>query len=218
MRILLLEDELTLQRNIEHFLIHKGHVVESYSNGEILLDNVNLTIFDFFIFDINVPSINGFELIQYIKSQNINTPLIFISAMSDIENIREAFELGCNDYLKKPFELHELEIRIKNTIRHFKGFNKKKLSEDMYYDFDTRTMFKDDKPIECSAKQNEILYILMKHLGTYVSLDTISSCIYNDNVYNYYTISSHIRDLRKHVGHDTIKNLRGIGYKIHSHI
>ncbi|NOR55260.1 MAG: response regulator [Sulfurovum sp.] len=214
MRILLLEDELMLQKNIEHFLKLQGHFVESYSNGETLLDNANLLDFDFFIFDINVPEIDGFELIRYIRSQEINTPLIFITAMVDIEDIKEGFELGCNDYIKKPFELHELEIRIKNILKQCKIYSLVKLSEDLYYDFDNKLVLKDDKPLDISTKQSEILYILMKNMGHVVSFETISSYVYNNSDHAIHTISSHIRDLRKLVGHDIIKNVRGIGYKL----
>lgn len=214
MRILLLEDEVTLRKNIEHYFTLKGHFVESYTNGETLLDNANLLDFDFFIFDINVPEVDGFELLQYIRSQEIDTPLIFISALVDIEDIKEGFELGCNDYIKKPFELYELEIRMKNIVKYLKMESQIKISENLYYDFDKKCLLKDNKPLDISTKQSEILYILMKNQGHVVSFETISSYIYHDNEHALHTISSHIRDLRKFIGKDIIKNVRGVGYKI----
>jgi len=214
MRILLLEDEVTLQKNIERFLTLKGHSVEAYSNGEILLDNANLLDFDFFIFDVNVPDIDGFELIRYIRSRGIDTPLIFISAMIDIVDVKEGFELGCNDYIKKPFELHELEIRMKNILKHFNINSLLKLSENLSYDFEHKSMLKDNKSLDLTMKQSAILYILMKNRGHVVSFETISSFVYDDGDHALHTISSHIRDLRKLLGDDIIKNIRGIGYKI----
>jgi len=214
MRVLLLEDEVILRKNIESFLTLKGHFVESYADGETLLDKANLSDFDFFIFDINVPNIDGFDLIRYIRSQGIETPLIFVSAMVDIEDIAKGFELGCSDYLKKPFDLHELDIRMGNILKYSNAHKNIKLSEGLSYDFDRKEILKDGKTLDLSVKQREILYILMKNRGHVVSFEDISSHVYQGKEHEVHTISSHIRDLRKLIGSDIIKNIRGIGYKI----
>jgi len=214
MKILLLEDEEALNKNIKTFLTIKGHEVDSYEDGGVLLDEVNLFEYDFFIFDINVPDVDGFELLTYIKDKKIDTPLIFISAMIGIEEITKGFNLGCSDYLKKPFELEELELRITNIKNSFTSHERIDLPGGLIYDFDTKSIYEREKRLELSKKQSEILYIIVKYSGNVVSFDTIADYAYDDDFRDTHTISSHIRDIRKIIGSDTIKNVRGIGYKI----
>ena len=214
MKILLLEDEEALNKNIKTFLTIKGHEVDSYEDGGVLLDEANLFEYDFFIFDINVPDVDGFELLTYIKDKKIDTPLIFISAMIGIEEITKGFNLGCSDYLKKPFELEELELRITNIKNSFTSHERIDLPGGLIYDFDTKSIYEREKRLELSKKQSEILYIIVKYSGNVVSFDTIADYAYDDDFRDTHTISSHIRDIRKIIGSDTIKNVRGIGYKI----
>jgi len=214
MKILLLEDEDRLRKNIEKFLTLKGHTVDSFDDGGELLEDTNLFEYDFFIFDINVPDVDGFELLKYIKDKNIETPVIFISAMIGIEEITKGFELGCSDYLKKPFELEELELRIKNIKNSFSPHKRITLPNGLVYDFSAKAVFQGDKQLELSKKQSEILYILMKYNGQVVSFDTIADYAYADDFRDVHTISSHIRDIRKVIGAEVIKNVRGVGYKV----
>lgn len=214
MKILLLEDEEVLCKNIKKFLTIKGHQVDSYEDGGVLLDKANLFEYDFFVFDINVPDINGFELLSYIKDKKIETPLIFISAMVGIEEVTKGFELGCSDYLKKPFELEELELRLKNIKNSFTTHERIDLPGGLVYDFDTKSVFENNQRLELSKKQSEILYVIVKHNGHVVSFDTIADYAYEDDFRDMHTISSHIRDIRKVIGSSTIKNVRGVGYKL----
>jgi len=214
MKILLLEDEEALCKNIKTFLTIKGHQVDSYEDGGVLLDKANLFEYDFFIFDINVPDVDGFELLTYIRDKKIETPLIFISAMVGIEELSKGFSLGCSDYLKKPFALEELELRIKNIKNSFTAHERMDLPNGLVYDFDTKSIYKGDKRLELSKKQSEILYIILKYNGNVVSFDTIADYAYEDDFRDMHTISSHIRDIRKIIGSDTIKNVRGVGYKL----
>jgi DNA-binding response OmpR family regulator len=214
MKILLLEDEDVLRLNIEKYLKLKGHKVDSFEDGGVLLEEANLFEYDFFVFDINVPDVDGFELLRYIKDKKIETPLIFISAMVGIEEITKGFKLGCSDYLKKPFDLEELELRINNIKSSFTAHDQIDMPGGLIYDFDAKAVFQNGKVLELSKKQSEILYILMKHNGHVVSFDTIADYAYEDDFRDLHTISSHIRDIRKVIGSDTIKNIRGVGYKI----
>jgi DNA-binding response OmpR family regulator len=214
MRILLLEDDHLLRKHISKFLELKGNYVESYEDGEELLDQVNFYDFDFFIFDINVPNYDGFEILEYIKGKNIKTPIIFISAMVGIAEITKAFNLGCSDYLKKPFELAELELRINNIAKSFKKEDIISLNDKFSYDLNSRELLADKKSVILSKKQNEILYILIKNRGKVIPFDTITDYVWQDNSIDYRTISSHIRDIHKIIGSKIIKNVRGVGYKI----
>ena len=214
MKILLLEDEHILNKNITKFLTLKGHEVTSFDDGGQLIDNANLYEYDFFVFDINVPDVDGFEVVEYIKSKNIDTPVIFMSAMVGIEEVTKGFKVGASDYLKKPFELEELTLRIDNILASFSSDETLNLPDGLSYNFDKKAILKEDTPLDLSKKQSDILYLLMKNRGNVVTFDTILDYAYEDEFRDQHTISSHIRDIRKVIGADIIKNVRGVGYKV----
>lgn len=216
MKILILEDEPSLNEHISKFLEIKGYEVTSFDDGMEMLDNCNLYEFDFFILDINVPSVDGFEVLEFLREKNIDIPVIMMSAMLGIDEITKAYSLGCSDYLKKPFELAELVLRIEVIIKKFHFTNLMEFSENYKYDLQHKQLFKNEESIQLSKKQNEILYILIKNRGRVLTFSTISDYIYEDEYKDYHTISSHIRDIRKKVDIELIKNIRGVGYKIES--
>ena len=138
MNILLLEDERTLNKHICKYLEIKGHNVDSFEDGLELIDNTNLYDYDFFIFDINVPNIDGFEILNFVRDKNIDVPTIIISARISIEDIKKAYSLGCSDYLKKPFELAELELRIDSILKQFHFVNIIEFENNYSYDLNTK--------------------------------------------------------------------------------
>jgi len=214
MKILLLEDDYLLKKHIEKYFSLKGYEIVGFDDGLNMLDNINLYEFDFFIFDINVPNINGFEVLEFLRDKKIDLPVIMISAMVDIEKVKKAYELGCSDYLKKPFELAELELRMETIIKsfHFKDYIE--FENGYKYDLNDKQLFKEKEAIILSKKQNEILYLLIKNQGRVLSFDTIADFVYEDAFKDMHTISSHIRDIRKHIDFELIKNVRGVGYII----
>ena len=214
MKILLLEDDYLLKKHIEKYFSIKGHEIVGYDDGLNMLDSVNLYEFDFFIFDINVPNIDGFEVLEFLRDKKIDLPVIMISAMIDISKVKRAYELGCSDYLKKPFELAELELRMDAIAKNFHFKDYIEFENGYKYDLNEKQLFKEKEAIILSKKQNEILYLLIKNRGRVLSFDTIADFIYEDAFKDMHTISSHIRDIRKHIDFELIKNVRGVGYII----
>lgn len=214
MKILLLEDDYLLKKHIEEYFTLKGHDITGFDDGLHLLDGVNLYDYDFFIFDINVPNINGFEVLEYLRDKKIDLPVIMISAMVDIVKVKQAYALGCSDYLKKPFDLAELELRMDAIVKNFHFKDYIEFENTYKYDLNEKQLFKGKEAIILSKKQNEILYLLIKNRGRVLSFDTIADFIYEDAFKDMHTISSHIRDIRKYIDFELIKNVRGVGYII----
>lgn len=129
MKILLLEDELMLNSAISEYLKNIGHMVESFFDGAEVLKSIE-NGYDLLILDVNVPNVDGFSILNELNNRKIHIPTIFISAQIDIEDITKAYNLGAREYLKKPFHLGELGIKINQilkkskTILHILDFQK----------------------------------------------------------------------------------------------
>lgn len=119
MKILLLEDDFILNEIIEEHLVSQNYEVVTTYNGNEAQELLYSQTFDLLLLDVNVPDINGFELLSDLRVQNIKTPAIFITSLNMADDMQKGFDSGCDDYIKKPFELKELDLRINNIKRLF---------------------------------------------------------------------------------------------------
>ena len=139
MKILLVEDDIMLNEMITEYLASTGHAITSAKSGDESLKILNEQKFDLLILDINLPDIDGFTILENMHEQKRMIPTIYISALIDIEEISRAFDLGCYDYLKKPFHLKELTLRINKLLKtRIVPQRHKRLSK--HYSFDAETM------------------------------------------------------------------------------
>jgi DNA-binding response OmpR family regulator len=120
MKILFVEDDIQLSKAIETFLKIKKHEVEVVHDGEIAIDSIDTRAYDLYILDINLPHVSGVEIARYIRQKDKSSIIIMITAALELDNFIKAHENGCDEYLKKPFHLEELEIIInKHTALEF---------------------------------------------------------------------------------------------------
>jgi len=117
MKILLLEDDVILAESLKEYLELEGYSVDSVGRGEEVFDSTFEKAYDLYILDINVPDINGLEVLKALKEADDPTPAIYISAMTDIEHITQGFAVGAVDYLKKPFDPEELLVRLQHHLK-----------------------------------------------------------------------------------------------------
>ncbi len=220
MKILLLEDELMLQSSIVEYLETLGHKCFGFSNGLKAKFSLEEQSYDLMIFDINVPSLNGLELFEHIKQNDCHTPVIFISALIDIENITKAFHLGAADYIKKPFHLKELGLRVQKIS---KDINDKKrqhilLSENYSYSkVDNKLLFNNQVQI-LTKKQSDIVQCLCQNIGAIIDFEILREYVWNADLVTDATIRTEISRLRKVLKEDFIQNHKGLGYKIDRYI
>jgi DNA-binding response OmpR family regulator len=220
MKILLLEDELMLQSSIEEYLVHLGHIVNSFSRGDFAQDALKNERYDILILDINVPHIDGFELLEYLRDSDILTPTIFISALVEIEDISKAFSLGASDYLKKPFHLKELGLRLNNIAGFMERQNRQHviLSENYSYSKQESELHYFGKVQTLTKKQILILELLCHNIGMVLSFDKFRSYVWNHEPVDNATIRAEISRLRRVLKEDFIENIKGVGYKIERYI
>lgn len=216
MKILLLEDESILRHTIMEFLEEMQHTVTGFSDGQSAKAALENDSFDLLILDINVPRLNGFELLEAIREAGIYTPVIYISALVDIEEITRGFTLGCSDYLKKPFHLRELAIRIDNVARlqTLQSVNHTLLSRDYSYHAEKKTLFFQGVPQEITKRQQQIIDLLANNIGIVVDFDMFREYVWDNGIIDNASIRAEINRLKKALKEDVIKNIRGLGYKI----
>ncbi|MCT7547933.1 response regulator transcription factor [Aliarcobacter butzleri] len=215
MKILLLEDDLILNEIIEEYLISQEHEVITAFSGNEAQDYLYSQTFDLLILDVNVPFVSGFELLKELRTQNIKTPTIFITSLNMVEDMEKGFDSGCDDYLKKPFELKELDLRINNIKRLFNITPKEliNISKDTFLDIQNLLIIKNNQKIHLAKKECEVLQYLINSSKT-VSIEELSLNLwaYEDNP-NDSTIRTYIKNLRKILGEEKIINIRGVGYR-----
>ena len=219
MKILLLEDDLILNEIILEHLENKGYDVSSAYDGEEAQELIYSENFDLLLLDVNVPNIDGFELLKSIKNQGIKTPTIFITSLNMIDDVEKGFSIGCDDYIKKPFELRELDLRIDNIKRLLNINNNTSLSlgTDIELDNINLEIKKDNMVFSITKKECEVLNYLIKYKEKPISIEELSLNLwsYEDSPSDS-TIRTYIKNLRKIIGEDKILNIRGVGYRFNS--
>jgi DNA-binding response OmpR family regulator len=210
MKITLYEDEYALRNNIADFLSLHSYRVEAFGNGNDLLEMCRFHS-DLYVLDINVPEINGFEIIEWISRNDPGKPVIFMSAYTDIETISRAYHLGCSDYLKKPFDLMELLLRVQKLLFHTVQ-EEIKLTENHLFDLATKQLYSDGNMVNLTKNQRNILYLLCKYRNSVVTYEMLIDHIWEERFIKYNTIASHIREIRNAVKGIMIQNIRGEGY------
>lgn len=215
MKILLLEDDLILNEILQEHLEKQNHKITTTFSSNEAMNYLYSEKFDLFLFDVNVPNISGFELLKELRSNNIKTPTIFITSLSMVEDMQKGFESGCEDYIRKPFELKEMDLRIDNIKRLFNiDIKNLKIDENSYLDLQNSKILKDDKTYNLSKKECEVLQYLFTNSSKTVSIDELITNIYSyEDSIDSSTIRTYIKNLRKVLGEDKILNIRGVGYR-----
>jgi DNA-binding response OmpR family regulator len=214
MKILLLEDEMMLNNAISEYLSGIGHLVTSFTDGQDVLDNVNVS-YDLLILDVNVPTVNGFDVLSTLNKQNTFIPTIFITALIDIEDITRAYNLGCREYIKKPFHLEELGIKINQILKKDKqSTSHMKLSENYSYSKTEKVLYFNNEAQNLTKKQLEIIHILALNINMIVDFERFRVDVWDAEDIDNPTIRAEISRLKKALKEDFIKNIRGLGYKV----
>ena len=199
MNILLLEDNIALNRALLKVLQLDDHRVTSYLDGQQVLDSLNIN-YDLYILDINVPNINGLELLDLIYRKNNSSKVIIISSNSDVDSLQKAYKLGCIDYLNKPFHLEELRIKIdKLNLEKYNKLSNIKLK---------------DETVSLTKKEKFLLTLLLENKGLLVTYAMIEDNVYQDKAMSMDSLRALVRRLRLKLVDDIIDNILEEGYTI----
>jgi DNA-binding response OmpR family regulator len=221
MKVLIIEDDHTLNKNISEALKAENYDVTSLFDGALAERIIKRETFDCIILDINLPGKNGFELCKEFRNSNLDTPVIMLTAFSELEDKIQGFECGADDYLTKPFFMRELLLRVNALIKR-KGKNTN--NNESVFTFDditlndaTKTVFRQGKEISLTPREYQILFKLIQQPGEVVAkADLVKEIWGNSFDANTNTIEVYINFLRnkldKPFHKNTIKTKVGFGY------
>lgn len=204
-KILLLEDDIALGETIKELLCENSYAVDYETTGNDTIDSSYDNSYDLYIFDINVPDIDGLDILKALRDADDRTPTIFISAMTDLKTVLKGFEVGGDDFVKKPFYPEELLVKV----------NLKLANQDKTINFNDIVYFtKDDKvekngeSIYLSGIQFQLFKLFINNTNRIIIKDELYECLEKPTES---ALRFHINKLKNSTGFD-IKNIRGSGY------
>ncbi|MDD3009255.1 MAG: response regulator transcription factor [Arcobacter sp.] len=217
MKVLLLEDDIALSDLLNEHLLDLGYEVVLCTNGQEALEALIDNKFDIALLDINTPSITGIEVLKRVRKEYKNhIPIIILTAYQDTKHLKESFENGVDDYIKKPFDLEELDQRILKLCRHFliEQNSKIKIDENLFFEPETCLIFKNEEVISLAQKERDILKYFCTHKSRVISNEELLQNIWvYDEMPTDATIRVYIKNLREIIGKEKITTIRAIGYR-----
>ena len=209
MKILLLEDNQKLNEAITKRLKLKNYTVESFTDGAKAYERITEG-FSCFILDINVPNVDGINILKKIREYYDVIPVIIISASVELDVIKQSYDFGCNDYLKKPFFIDELEIKIEKlcNIKDDKIY----FDTNSYFDFKSATLVIDEEETRLTKKEKLLMNLFLSKKNQVITYSTIENYVWEGNFVSLESIRSLIRRVRKILNKEFIQTVVDTGY------
>lgn len=215
MRILLVEDDEPLGEGIRTGLAQYGYAVDWLKDGNSALRFLRAETFDLIVLDLNLPRVSGLTVLHEMRSNNIATPVLILTARDSVEDRVKGLDSGADDYLTKPFDLDELSARIRALQRRFSNNRAEPILQyrDLTLDPASLTVTINGDYINLSRREIALLQKLLENIGHVVSRDILNQCLYGwgDDV-DSNTLEVHVHNLRKKLGINFIRTIRGVGY------
>ena len=220
MRLLLVEDEPSLRESVARKLHRAGYETDDCGDGETALEMLAAERYDLVLLDLNLPRVDGMTVLRTLRKTDLETPVLILSARSEIADKVEGLDAGANDYLAKPFHLAELEARVRSlTRRQFIQRNVCLRCGRLSFDTKSRVAMVDGQPVPLTSKESSGLEYLLLHQGRPVSQEELMEHVWDGRVDAFSnSIRVHISALRKKLrtalGYDPIRNRIGEGYEV----
>jgi len=207
-RCALVEDDSVFLALMHNFFETKAWICDDYTDVASTLEGVKKTAYDLYIIDINLPESDGISLVKELRTKFPQVPIIMVSGYNDIETIMNAYDVGCDEYLKKPFDLRELEVKVSKLM------NEKPLdlSDTVKYDVAGRILFIEDEEVHLSQKESNLMHTFMTNINRPLTHDYLESVIWGGVEDNGHALRNLILRLRKRIGTGIIDTVQGKGY------
>jgi DNA-binding response OmpR family regulator len=216
MKILIVEDDKDILELLVKGFKENNYIIDTATNGLDAQYLATINNYDIVILDWMLPQKSGIEVLQYLRKQNIITPILMLTAKDDTKDKILGLKSGADDYLAKPFSFDELIARVEALYRRASFSSSNKINfKDITINIDKKIVLKSNNRIELSAKEYELLLLLIKNKNSYISKQYIQENLWNNEEFiQSNVIEATIYKLRKKLDKEYIKNFRGLGYKI----
>lgn len=218
MRLLVVEDEAALCESIAEGLRLDGYEVDTCQDGLEALELCDVEPYDLILLDLNLPGLDGMEVLRHLRASNVQTGVLILSARGQLQDKVSGLDAGANDYLTKPFHFEELEARVRSlTRRRFIQENIRLSWGDVSFDTKSRTAYVKGQPLTLTRKEAGLLEYLLLHQGRVISQEEMIEHLWDGSVNSFSnSIRVHVSSLRKKLraalGYDPVQNKVGQGY------
>ncbi len=214
--ILLLEDDVQLSDTIKQFLEHSGYRVYPTYDAFGAKDTLYEKSIDLMLLDVKVPNQSGFDFLKEQRESGDTTPAIFITSLNAVDDVTQGFDAGCDDYIRKPFALKELLVRIESLIKRRFGAKDNRVELGNGYAFDLKGMFleKEGEMISLMAKERKLLVLFLKYPNELITYERIYEALWDfGETPSQGSLRSYVNTLRNILGKDQIETIKQIGYR-----
>jgi len=214
--ILLLEDDIQLNDTVKQFLEYSGYTIYPAYDASQAKDILYEKNIDLMLLDVKVPHQNGFDFLQEMRDQGNFTPAIFITSLNSVNDVTRGFDIGCDDYIRKPFALKELLSRVEAILkRHFGGQeNEVQLNNGYLFDIKAQQLFHNDDSVPLKNKEIKLLALFLKERDRLLSYDDIYAVLWDyDELPSQGSLRAYINRLRNLLGKETIETIKHTGYR-----
>ncbi|MCF6205657.1 MAG: response regulator transcription factor [Sulfurovum sp.] len=214
--ILLLEDDLQLSDTVKQFLELKGYAVYAAYDGFQAQEIVYEESIDLMLLDVKVPHLNGLEFLQIVRSEGKEIPAIFITSLNSVEDVERGFETGCDDYIRKPFALKELLVRVESLLKRSYGTHSDKVEIDEGLLFDTKELVLTDQGerVPMKTKELKLLALFLQHPNELLEYDKIFDVLWHyDEEPSGGSLRTYVKTLRSAIGKEKIETVKNVGYR-----
>ncbi|MDD9246475.1 two-component system response regulator PmrA [Enterobacter soli] len=218
MKLLIVEDDLLLQEGLSLALANEGYALDCAATAAEADSLLQSGEYSLVILDLGLPDKDGATLLSQWRRRGISNPVLILTARDSLEDRINGLDSGADDYLVKPFALAELQARARALIRRYQGHSDNLLTDgDITLNLQTQQVLRSSQPVEVTPKEFALLTRLIMRSGQTVHRETLQQDIYSwqdDPGSN--TLEVHIHNLRRKLGKDRIKTVRGVGYRLES--
>jgi len=214
--ILLLEDDISLNQTVKYFLEANDFTVFSAFDGESALDLAYENSIDLMLIDVKVPKLNGFEFLKAIRAKDSKTPAIFITSLNSVENVEMGFNIGCDDYIRKPFALKELLVRVNSQLNRAYGLSNNiiKIDDNLLFNSKELILLKNEQKVPLKTKEAKLLNLFLKYKNELLEYEEINKTLWSwDEEPSSGALRTYIKNLRAVLGKEKIETVKNIGYR-----
>jgi two-component system, cell cycle response regulator CtrA len=220
MRVLVVEDDVVTAARIEIVLQGEDFICDLAHRGEVGVQYGKLHSYDIILLDLMLPDMHGYEVLQKLREAGVNTPVLILSGLGELDDKIKGLSFGADDFLTKPFEHRELIARIRAIVRRAKGLSQSTVrTGKLLVNLDNRTVAIGDQPVRLTSKEYALLELLSLRKGAMLSKEVLLEHLYGDEEEAELKLRVFVHKLRKKLaeasdGEDYIETVRGLGYTL----